>query len=234
MIKKTELETKFNPNIAISALILSGGQGRRMGYKDKGKLPIKGIALIEIVIAQLQKQIFNQNDEQNRGAKVEYLADNSLEIIISTNQKENYQHLTYPCIDDSPFPSEGPLCAIASGLKKITCDYLLIVPCDCPNIPENLLLMLFSALQNTDKRIASIETKRGLEPLFSLIKVVETNETDNSFVNRLVAQVNGGLRKTQAWIQSESCIVVHDSREDYYSNINRPEDIKDLESSSII
>src|SRR5690606_17665425 len=134
------------PNIC--ALILAGGLASRMGYQDKGLLPIQGHSFVEHLAKQLENQV-NQ-------------------IIISSNTNQlAYQKLGFQCINDSPFPSEGPLCAIAAGLEKISCDYLLIIPCDSPNISETLVEQLFSAMQATKADIASLKRKDKIEPLFS-------------------------------------------------------------------
>jgi len=183
------------PNIC--ALILAGGLGSRMNYQDKGLLPISDLSFVEHIAQKLEPQVTS--------------------IYVSTNKNfKAYQALGFNCIDDFPFPSEGPLCAIASGLEKIKCEYLMIVPCDCPNIPNDLVKKLYEQIRKENASIASISLNGKIEPLFSLIS---THLYDN-----LKENINKGVRKTHLWIQSEKHVLVESINSHQFLNINTNED----------
>jgi len=187
----------------IAALILAGGQSSRMNYQDKALMTFKNKFLISHVIEALETQIEIPLDD----------------IYISCNaNKDAYQTLGFPLIDDRPFPSEGPLCAIAAGLTKIDCDYLLIAPCDCPFTPHDYLNKLFKAISNSSYNIACISSEGKMQPLFSLIK----KECLPSLEHFLAS----GERKTQTWFNHQSLILVADERTERYFNINTPENLR--------
>lgn len=135
----------MSSSASVTALILAGGEGRRMGGQDKGWVQLKGIPLVEQVIARLTPQL-------NR-------------IVISANRNlEEYQALGYPVIcDETPFL--GPLAGIAAGLQQIETDYALVVPTDAPLIAENLVATLF---QHIPAKLVLCEDNERLQPLFGL------------------------------------------------------------------
>ena len=125
----------------IGALILAGGQGSRMGHRNKGLQPLRGKPLATHVIDAIKPY-------------VAYLA-------ISANQDiAAYESLGLPVIqDDSRYNLDGPLAGIASALPKFPTDLdaLLVAPCDVPLLPTDLVPRLVQALSDreTDCAIAT-------------------------------------------------------------------------------
>lgn len=130
---------------AITGIILAGGEGRRMGGKDKGWLQLQGLPMIRRAIERLQPQV-NQ-------------------IIISANRNLGaYAELGIPIYsDDTPY--QGPLGGIAACLEKIETDYALVVPTDAPLIPLNLATSLLSHLP---ANLILCRDEDRLQPLFGL------------------------------------------------------------------
>ncbi len=65
----------------VTAVILAGGQGRRMGGQDKGLLDFGGRLMIEIIIEALENQ--------------------RIDIVINANRNQStYQSYGYPVISD--------------------------------------------------------------------------------------------------------------------------------------
>ena len=187
-----------------AALILAGGQSSRMNYQDKGLLSFKNKLLIKHVIENLETQVDD--------------------IFISCNHnKEAYQPFGYPLIDDTPFPSEGPLCAIAAGLTKIDCDFLAVAPCDTPLLPNDYVQLLFTALNAGNHSIACISTENKTQPLCALLR--------KSSLASLQHFLDSGQRKTMDWMFSENLIVVDDPRSACYSNVNTSRDLILLEKN---
>ena len=69
-------------NSDITAVILAGGQGRRMGGQDKGLIEFEGRLMIEILIEALENQ--------------------RLDIVINANRNQStYQTYGYPVVSDN-------------------------------------------------------------------------------------------------------------------------------------
>lgn len=172
-----------------------------MNGLDKGLVELEGKKLISYVINQLKNQVTN--------------------IYISCNRNpDEYQKFGLPLLNDEPFPSEGPLCAIAAGLQKIPCERLLIVPCDTPFLPDNLLALLKQGMDSGSYKIACIHNDEHIQPLFCMI--------DKSLSSSLEVKVKSGLRKTQDWIYGEKHILVNDTRSSLYTNLNQTLDLEKI------
>jgi molybdenum cofactor guanylyltransferase len=107
--------------LELDALILAGGESRRMG-QDKSLLPFGGRTLIEHIAAQLIPCVHT--------------------VRISTGGHERYGHLGLPLVPDLR-PGLGPLMGIASGLLASSRDWTLVVATDIPLLPLALLPVLW-------------------------------------------------------------------------------------------
>ncbi len=116
----------------LGILILSGGQGKRMGGQDKGWCLHNGKPFIKLVLEQLKTQ-----------ANTLKLP---IQIVISANRNtEHYESLGYPVISDLRKGFLGPLSGIESGLmwgktNKISC--WITCPVDCLSLPEDYLMQM--------------------------------------------------------------------------------------------
>ena len=98
----------------ISVGILAGGQATRMGNKDKGLVHVNGEPLIKNLIEKISSKTEN--------------------IVVNANRNiKEYEIYNYPVIKDIYDNFQGPLAGIYSMLKFIKTDYLVTLPCDCPN-----------------------------------------------------------------------------------------------------
>lgn len=131
--------------IDLDALILAGGESRRMG-SDKSLLPYGGQTLIEHVAAQLTPV-----------ARV---------VRISTGGQAPHTTLGLPLVSDLR-PGLGPLMGIASGLRASSRDWTLVVATDIPALPLHLLGVLWEYTGSA--RCIVPQTYEGrLQPLFAL------------------------------------------------------------------
>ena len=133
----------------ITALILAGGQGLRMGAEDKGLVHWQGKPLIKHVMSAIDTQV-------NR-------------IIISANRNlETYQSFGVPVFSDAPeHLHQGPLAALMSLDTKLlkSSQWLLCVPCDTPLLPDNLVTKFQAALKESPATLAFyVETSAGIQP----------------------------------------------------------------------
>ena len=184
-----------------TALILSGGQGRRMSYSDKGLLLWKNKTLISYVIDSVK----NQLDQ----------------IVINANQNhDEYQQLNLPLIKDSIEGYQGPLSGILSGMQFSTeSDFLLVLPCDCPTPPDDLFNTLASAMnKNTGTDIVIVNDGSRLQPLFGLYKT--------SLKNKLESALSCQHNKVLQFVTENSYLSVdYSAQAEAFKNFNRPEDL---------
>ena len=97
----------------ISAVILAGGRGSRMGGINKGLVTLLGRPMIGHVIDRLSAQVAS--------------------IIISANQdQQTYRAFGYPVIADVLPGSQGPLAGIYAAMTIMKTDWLACAPCDTP------------------------------------------------------------------------------------------------------
>lgn len=119
----------------ISAVILAGGRGSRMGGADKGLIAYQQRPLIEWGLQALRPQVS--------------------EILISANRNlEVYASYTCRVVPDALPNSPGPLAGILAAMDAVTSKWLLVVPCDTPHLPLNLVEGLWQAAQAADVPMA--------------------------------------------------------------------------------
>lgn len=126
----------------VGAVVLAGGQGRRMGGADKGLVEYRGRPLIEWVLAALSPQVG--------------------EIVISANRNlERYAAYGCRVLPDGLPDFPGPLAGVLAALGAVNAEWLLVVPCDTPHLPPDLAARLLAAAQaeGTGLAVAADETR---------------------------------------------------------------------------
>lgn len=104
----------------ISAVILAGGRGQRIGSQNKGLILVDNKPLIAHVIERLSPQIPR--------------------IVISANDDiDAYRKFGMPVIPDQNDDYAGPLGGIYSVMQAEDSEWLITVPCDTPLLPGNLV-----------------------------------------------------------------------------------------------
>lgn len=123
-----------------SGLILAGGEGRRMGGRDKGLVELRGRALVDWVIERVQPQVS--------------------ELFISANRNlDEYGKRGVPVLPD-PLPGfQGPLVGMLAGLAAAREAWLLVVPCDVPHLPEDLAARLMREVGEAPAAFAKDEAR---------------------------------------------------------------------------
>lgn len=187
----------MNDKPIITACILAGGEGRRVGRQNKGLLPFKNKPLIQHVINHIQSSVTS--------------------ILISANhQIEQYRTLGFPVYPDlAEWKNKGPLAGVLSLYPHIpsNSEYLLIVPCDTPFLPEDLVPSLTKALKTRpDLLIAYAATPTMIHPSIFLCKPY----TNDYLANHL----NQNHYSLKSWILSHPNIKVQFTDEHAFTNIN--------------
>ena len=137
----------LNDTTRLSCIVLAGGRGTRAGGADKGLLTFEGRPLIEHVIQQVAPQVDD--------------------IIISANRNtEEYRHYSNMVITDNDDGYLGPLSGILSCLPHCSHELVLIVACDMPALPGDLVQRLLVGIGN---KTVCIATAHGQHQLALLI-----------------------------------------------------------------
>jgi molybdopterin-guanine dinucleotide biosynthesis protein A len=139
-----------------SALILAGGMGSRLGYREKALINIKGKPLIALIIERLEKVVDS--------------------IIISVRDILQGELLKAALRRECRFAydihkNSGPMSGILSGLSACRDEYCFIAACDMPYINENVVRLLFKRSENYDAAIPRWEDGL-LEPLHAVYRCV--------------------------------------------------------------
>lgn len=198
--------------MSCSALILAGGMGSRLGYREKALIDINGKPLIELVIEKLEK-----------------VADS---IIISVRDRAQGE-LMESCLgrgfrfayDDHR--NVGPMSGILSGLSTCEDEYCFVTACDMPFINEDVVRLLFRRSENYDAAIPRREDG-FLEPLHSVYRcapmIIETRKAINRGEKIILAPV---FRLNVNFVSMDD-IRKFDPDLLTFVNINTQEDIEEL------
>lgn len=190
-------------NEAITALVLAGGRGRRMGGIDKGWAIYRQRPLIEWVLSRLEGQVAH--------------------ILINANRsRAAYEALGWPVIGDRSGDYQGPLMGIWSGLCAAESPWLLVVPCDTPCLPLDLVERLYASLGDHD--IAMAHDGERSQPVVALLR--------RSLADDLERALADGERKVERWYARHACLSVDFSDcAEAFVNVNSPYDIASLSAS---
>ncbi len=193
----------------IPAVILAGGQARRMGGGDKGLLELGGQSLLSRVIERIKPQVgqlaLNANGDPARfsGYNLPVLADT---------------------IDGFAGPLAGILAALdwAAGLGA---EQVVTVAADTPFFPRDLV----ERLQGADKPMAlaaTMDNKRGVlrQPTFGLWPVDLRED--------LRGALTGGVRKVVQWSDQHGAasVIFETTAYDPFFNINTAGDLVKAET----
>lgn len=186
----------------ITAVILAGGQGRRMGGEDKGLIEFDGRAIIEILIEKLKQQ--------------------NVEIIINANRNHDiYQSYGLPVVSDQLADFQGPLAGFATAINAVSTDYILTLPCDGPFLADDFVDLFIDAQARQQSQISVADDGERLQPVYALIDV--------KLLDSLNRFLQSGDRKIDRWYaQHDYARVDFSTRKNMFGNINRPEDQQTL------
>ncbi len=187
----------------ITAVILAGGRGRRMGGKDKGLVEINNLPLIEHVLSAVSPQ--------------------TGQLIINANRNiEEYQRYGFPVVSDTMADYQGPLAGFASAMAAAETDYIVTIPCDSPLLPDDLVQRLVQALNHEDAELAVAHDGKRLQPVFALIRV--------SLLPGLLKFLQCGDRKIDLWYaQHKMAKADFSDIPETFLNINTPADQQQLQ-----
>jgi molybdenum cofactor guanylyltransferase len=175
-----------------SCIILSGGEGKRAGGLDKGLIVYNNLPLVEHVINTVKPQVDD--------------------IVISANRHiTEYQQYGYKVISDLTQGFQGPLAGIAAALPYCQHERVLVVACDMPNLPLNLVERLACHLDEQSLAVASVGNHHQLAMLMN-----------QNLIDSLEQQLQQNQLKLIRWIESQPhAIVPFDDTADAFLNLNK-------------
>ena len=159
----------------ITAVLLAGGQGSRMGGVDKGLVELAGQPMAAHALARLAPQVD--------------------ELLINANQNlERWRGFGYPVFSDD-FGGAGSFCGPLAGLHgallRAQHPLVLSVPCDSPFLPDDLVARLARALHASAAQLAVATTEGRPHPVFCLCR--------RGLASQLADFLAAGGRKVGAW-----------------------------------
>ena len=201
----------------ITALLLAGGRGSRMGGVDKGLQNFRGAPLALHALLRLQQQTLPPAD-----------------VMINANRNlAAYEAFGVPVWPDTLPDFAGPLAGFLTGLERCETPLLLTLPCDVPHFPLSLCERLAQALQAEQAEIAMAvapedDGQLRPQPVFSLLRA--------ELMESLVRFTHGGGRKIDAWTaQHRQVLVPFDQPGDdplAFANANTLAELRRLEQGA--
>jgi len=187
----------------ITGLVLAGGEGRRMGGRDKGLLEVHGRPLAQWTLERLAPQVSALGISANR-------------------HLEDYRRLGAPVWPDTEPGFNGPLAGIAAAMAQCQTPYLAVVPCDTPCFPDDLVARLAQALAREDAELAMAATPGPgggaplAQPVFCLLHTALLPS-----LQRFLAQ---GDRKVGLWMRQQRHALALFEQADAFAGANTPEE----------
>lgn len=135
----------------ITAIILAGGAGSRLGGIDKAWAVWRGRPLVEHMIVRMRPQVGS--------------------IIVSANRHAHrYGQLDVAVVGDLTGEFGGPLAGVRAAWEQCSTPWVVIVPVDAPRVAENLVARLSAAVQRSQGCRAVVACdENGPQPLFCFV-----------------------------------------------------------------
>lgn len=188
----------------VTAVVLAGGEGRRMGGRDKGLVPLAGRPMISHVLDRLGGQVGRIRINANRG-------------------QDDYRGFGVPVDGDLEPGFQGPLAGIASAIHHADTRWVVTVPCDTPLLPRDTVARLAAALEAQAADIATARADGRLHPVVALLH--------RDLLEDLRGYLAAGGRKIDRWFARWS--LAEADFEDVAAqlvNVNTPEDLARVEA----
>ena len=172
-----------------TAIVLAGGRGSRMNYAEKAWMLHHG------------KPLLSHDDPR-------------------------YDELPYPCIadihsqandnDGEATEQQGPLSGISACALQVTTPLTLVVPCDTPHLPNNLMRKLLDGLG--DAAVAVVHDGDNEQPLVFLAKTIALEE--------IYPYLKTGRRSVKGWLDGMNHNLVYfEAGSGEFENINTVEQL---------
>lgn len=189
----------------ITGMILAGGEGRRMGGRDKGLEPFAGLPLVAHTVKRFEGHV--------------------AELLINANRNmDGYAPFANRVIEDAEGGFKGPLMGIYSGLRAAKTPWLLVAPCDSPALPHDLVPRMLAGIM-TERGEQDIAVAFDGERLHPVVVLLRTSLADD-----LADALAQGERKIDRWFARHAwCKVDMSDCPEAFANLNTEEEKQRLE-----
>lgn len=168
----------------ITGVVLAGGAGRRVGQRDKGLILWQGKPLVAHVCERLKPQVG--------------------ELLISCNQNfSRYKEYAAQTVADNRGDFQGPLAGLEAAAPYIQTDFLVVVGCDMPHLPPDLVARLVEPLAQNLPNSAEISYAHDGDRAQYLCAAIK-----QQCLSTLSNFLNDGHRAVHAWYQERRSISV--------------------------
>lgn len=187
----------------ITAVILAGGRGERMGGQDKGLVELWGRPLLARVVSAIEHQVG--------------------EIVISANRNlDRYREFNVPVMSDQIGENWGPLAGVATAFRAANTPYLLTVPCDAPCLPKDLVGRMSEKLESGSADLCVAHDGQRLQNTIALLSC--------DLADDLESYLESGSHKVETWLRQHNMAEVAFSDANAFLNVNSIEQLRDLEA----
>lgn len=190
----------------ITGLVLAGGRASRMGGVDKGLQTHRGMPMALYTLLRLQRQVG----------------------VVMVNANRNlaaYEAMGVAVWPDALPDYPGPLAGMLAGLEHGETPWLLTVPCDTPDFPDDLAARLGQAVAEQGADIAMAATREdGVlrnQPVFCLMR--------SMLMEDLMACLQAGERKIDRWTARHRCVSVEFEDPVAFFNANTLDELRQLQ-----
>jgi molybdopterin-guanine dinucleotide biosynthesis protein A len=181
---------------AITAVVLCGGRGRRMGGHDKPLLEYRGRPVVAHIVNTLQ--------------------GNVAEVLISAN-RNLADYARYGTVIEDHIEDQGPLAGLSACLQRCATPYAFICPGDAPRLNAALIQRLAGQLQSSTSAVAAAHDGGVRQNLHLLMR------TDAA--PRITAYLQAGSRSVKGWLDAMAAVEVDcaDMAESF-ADLDEPDD----------
>jgi len=191
----------------ITVAIQAGGESRRMG-QDKALMPFLGQPLIQRTVARMQS-----------------VAD---EIIITTNQPENYAFLRLPLFTDIR-AGRGALGGLYSALASASQPLVAVIACDMPFANPGLLAYQAHLLENEAADVVIPLPGGGYEPLHAVYRRATClTAVEWALDNEQWKLISWFSRVKVRELTDQECLAL-DPLGQAFANVNTPQELAEAE-----
>ncbi len=177
-----------------SCIILAGGEGKRVGGVDKGLIEYRNRALVEHVIDAVSPQ--------------------TDDLVISANRNtEHYKNYSGKVISDESQQYLGPLAGIAAALPHCAHERVLVVPCDTPFLPGDIIDQFLS--DQPDKNLYIAESDNKLQPVMLMHKTL---------LDSIRHSLDNGELRLMFWVKSQQPEIVIFKDDVAFKSFNNTDD----------
>ena len=197
-------------NFMDTAIILAGGNSRRMGF-DKQFISMGDMSITEYIIDTLKPLFPN--------------------IILVTNKPQAYNRADIEVVEDK-YKGFGPLGGIHAGLMKSQSRYNYITACDMPYINGDYIRYMIRRLEKNEYEAEAVITRFGdwIEPFNAFYS--------KTLIPKIEAGIFADKRKISGLLKMADVIYIEESIARQYSpdwdmfmNLNTEKDLMALRAS---